>query len=336
MTVGVAGLIQSGGFGLASAGLIEAEIVTADGVVRTVNECQQPELYWALKGGGGGTFGVVTKVTLRTHELPEFFGVVNINIKARSDDAFSALIAKASAFYAEALFNPHWGEQMRFGPDNTLSVQMTFQGIDQMQANRTWAPFLAWLSARSIDYTVSEPIIMAARARRFWDPAFLKSIPGVVKVDDRPGGAGDDIFWSGDAGQAGWFLHDFSSIWLPQDLLQEGGRPALVDALFAASRTSDVALHFNKGLAGAPPEAIAAARLTAVNPDVCDASALAICASAEGPAYPGVKGHEPNDGEAAAGRLAIAETMEALRTVAPADGSYLSESVYSDADWRKA
>src|SRR5690606_24023690 len=65
-TVGVAGLVQSGGFGsfskrfgLAAAGLLEAEVVTADGAVRTANACTHPDLFWALKGGGGGTFGVV-------------------------------------------------------------------------------------------------------------------------------------------------------------------------------------------------------------------------------------------------------------------------------------
>src|SRR5207237_1525902 len=71
-TVGVAGLIQSGGFGTFSKGfgtaassLLEAEVVTADGVVRTVNACTDPDLFWALTGGGCGSCGVVTKVTLR-------------------------------------------------------------------------------------------------------------------------------------------------------------------------------------------------------------------------------------------------------------------------------
>lgn len=56
-TVGVAGLIQSGGFGsfskyygLAAAGLIEAEVVTADGSVRVANGCTNPDLFWAVKG----------------------------------------------------------------------------------------------------------------------------------------------------------------------------------------------------------------------------------------------------------------------------------------------
>jgi FAD/FMN-containing dehydrogenase len=70
-TVGVAGLIQSGGFGsfskkygMAAASLLEAEIVTADGAVRIANACTNPDLFWAIKGGGGGSLGVVTKLTL--------------------------------------------------------------------------------------------------------------------------------------------------------------------------------------------------------------------------------------------------------------------------------
>ena len=80
-TVGVAGLVQGGGFGsfskgfgTAASGLLEAEVVTADGRVRIANACTNPDLFWALKGGGGGSFGVVTRLTLRTHELPAFFG----------------------------------------------------------------------------------------------------------------------------------------------------------------------------------------------------------------------------------------------------------------------
>src|SRR5271166_1739548 len=93
LTVGVAGIILGGGFGsfskaygTAAASLIEAEVVTADGEVRIANSCSNPDLFWALKGGGAG-FGVVTRVTLRTHALPEYFGAVFAAIKAASDDA---------------------------------------------------------------------------------------------------------------------------------------------------------------------------------------------------------------------------------------------------------
>jgi FAD/FMN-containing dehydrogenase len=94
-TVGVAGLVQGGGFGhfskaygTAAASLLEAEIVTADGVTRVVNDAREPDLFWALKGGGGGTFGIVTRFTLATHPLPETLGAVSLVVKARSDEAF--------------------------------------------------------------------------------------------------------------------------------------------------------------------------------------------------------------------------------------------------------
>src|SRR5262249_44610027 len=84
LTVGVSGLIQSGGFGsvskhygLAASGLLEAEVVTADGHIRIANRCTHDDLFWALKGGGGGSFGVVSKVTLRLHDLPAFFGAAS-------------------------------------------------------------------------------------------------------------------------------------------------------------------------------------------------------------------------------------------------------------------
>ena len=122
-TVGVGGLLLGGGFGsfskrygLAAASLLEAEIVTADGVIRTVNATREPDLFWALKGGGGGTFGVVTRFTLATHELPDQFGALNWTVRAHSDDAYRNLIARFLDLYSEALFNPHWGEQAHWRP----------------------------------------------------------------------------------------------------------------------------------------------------------------------------------------------------------------------------
>ena len=70
LTVGVAGLVLGGGFGSLSkafgtgaASLLEAEVVTADGAAVLANACTNPDLFWALKGGGAG-FGVVTRLTL--------------------------------------------------------------------------------------------------------------------------------------------------------------------------------------------------------------------------------------------------------------------------------
>eukprot|EP01047_Picozoa_sp_COSAG01_P128997 COSAG01_NODE_58400_length_306_cov_0.971014_1_plen_68_part_10 len=52
--------------------LLEAELVTANGTLLTANaDNEHAELFWALRGGGGSTWGVLTKLTLRAHAFPE-------------------------------------------------------------------------------------------------------------------------------------------------------------------------------------------------------------------------------------------------------------------------
>ena len=195
-TVGVAGLVQAGGFGsfsknfgTAAAGLLEAEIVTADGEVRIANACTNPDLYWGLKGGGGGSLGVVTRLTLKTHDLPSFFGAVSATIHAFSDAAFRRLIGQFIDFYADNLFNPHWGEIVTLRLGNRLEIRMVFQGLDQQQAQTVWQPFFHWVNGSPQDFTYQlTPRIIAAPARNLWDPVFLKKhFPGAVLSDDRPG-----------------------------------------------------------------------------------------------------------------------------------------------------
>ncbi|PRP84063.1 hypothetical protein PROFUN_08525 [Planoprotostelium fungivorum] len=53
-------------FGLGADNLISMDIVTADGVLRAISQCHHSDLFWAVRGGGGGTWGVVTSATYRT------------------------------------------------------------------------------------------------------------------------------------------------------------------------------------------------------------------------------------------------------------------------------
>ena len=344
-TVGVAGLIQSGGFGsfskrygMAAGSLIEAEVVTADGAVRIANACTNPDLYWGLKGGGGGSLGVVTRITLRTHELPEFFGGAFVVVKASSDAAFRRLVERFVAFYRDALFNPHWGEIVKLHRSNVLEVAMVYQGLDTEKAAAAWQPFLSWVAAQSGDYSnVIAPIFPSIPARQMWDAAFLKqNAPDVISSDDRPSAPEGNVFWRGNLGEAGWFLHGYESTWMPASLLEPARQAELVNALFAASRQWTTALHFNKGLAGAPSEAVTAARDTATNPAAADAFALAIIAASGPPAFTGIAGHEPNLAEARTNAKNIAAAMAELRKLVPSPGSYVSESNYFEADWRGA
>jgi len=72
-TVGVTGLTCGGGLGVLSRqngatcdGLVEVEMVTADGKPLRANEHENDDLYWATRGGGGGNFGVITALTFQT------------------------------------------------------------------------------------------------------------------------------------------------------------------------------------------------------------------------------------------------------------------------------
>ena len=341
-TVGVAGLIQSGGFGsfsknygTACAALLEAEIVTADGRIRVVNQCNDPELFWALKGGGGGTFGVVTRVTLRTRELPETFGGAGGRIKARSDAAYARLVAYTLRFYRDHLWNPHWGEQIEFVPDG-IKVSMVFQGLSTAEANDTWQPFRDWLAASPDDFEVVAPLgAVGGPANHFWDGEFLqKMVPGVITHDSRPGAPAGNWFWTGDKGQAGDVVTGYRSAWLPAALLDETRIDALAATIVSAAQIWDFALHFNKGLAGAPAAELAAARDTAMNPAVLDAFALVIIAGMERPAIAGVPGHEPDVASGKKDAAEINQATEQLLALAPGAGSYLSESDFFGSNWK--
>ena len=213
---------------------------------------------------------------------------------------------------------------------------MVLQGLTQAQAQETWRPFFDWVAARPTDYTVSKRSISVLPARMFWNAAVMKTIPGVVKSDDRPDAPKEHFFWSGDAGQVGQVLHAYQSTWLSQQLLDPARQPALVDALVHAAATWSVSLHFNKGLAGAPSEALARSRETATNPAVLDAFALAITGAGEGPAYPGIPGHEPGLERGRIEARIVRAAMAPLMALPTKPASYVSETDYFKADWQQA
>ena len=79
-TVGIGGITLGGGVGYLSRkhgltidSLLAAEIVTADGTLRTVDATHEPDLFWAIRGGGGN-FGIAVRFKYQLHDLPAFTG----------------------------------------------------------------------------------------------------------------------------------------------------------------------------------------------------------------------------------------------------------------------
>ncbi len=221
-SVGAAGgFLQRGGFGsfsrkygLAAASLLEAEVVIANGEVLIANEYQNADLFWALKGGGGGTFGIVSKVTLQTYELPNYFGAVEGTITARTDEAFESLIKYFINFYCKSLHNEHWGgEQVMIKPDNSLSLCLVFQGLSNEEAIKVWLPFKSWLEEQSELYTFTLGSI-AVPARKFWDYDYwIQNYPDSIKLHRE--GKKNMLYWAGDQKLFLAYWYTMKSRWIP-------------------------------------------------------------------------------------------------------------------------
>jgi hypothetical protein len=156
----------------------------------------------------------------------------------------------------------------------------------------------------------------------------------LIAPDNRPGAPAGYFYWAVDAGQVGQVLHAYQSTWLSQRLLDPEHRPALVDALTRASQIWPVALHCNKGLAGAPDNVLDRAKDTSMNPAVLDAFALAIAGANEPPAYPGIPGHQPDVAKGRRDARAVTSVMAPLKALADRPASYLSETDYFQNDWQ--
>jgi FAD/FMN-containing dehydrogenase len=98
-TVGsTGGYLQGGGHGpltrwkgLAVDQVIEFDVVMADGRRETVNTCENTDLFWALRGGGAGTFAVVLSVVLQTYPTPSLIGSIQY-ISASNETRYSNFV----------------------------------------------------------------------------------------------------------------------------------------------------------------------------------------------------------------------------------------------------
>jgi FAD/FMN-containing dehydrogenase len=148
-TTGIAGYTLGGGLGwlmarhgLAADNLLAVELVTADGEILEVDADSHPDLFWALRGGGGN-FGVATSFTYRLHPLESVVG----GLIAHPIDAAPELLR----FYREAVADAPDDLSVFAGlvhaPDGSgakLAALVVFHAGDDAAAERDLAPFKAW------------------------------------------------------------------------------------------------------------------------------------------------------------------------------------------------
>ncbi|HEU5064996.1 MAG TPA: FAD-binding oxidoreductase [Gaiellaceae bacterium] len=148
-TTGIAGFTLGGGlgwlmgkYGLAVDNLLAVELVTADGEVLEVDAASHPDLFWALRGGGGN-FGVATSFTYRLHPLSTVVG----GLIAHPIDAAPDMLR----FYRDAVADASDDLSVFTGlvhaPDGSgskLAAMVVFHVGDADQAERDLEPFKAW------------------------------------------------------------------------------------------------------------------------------------------------------------------------------------------------
>ncbi|KAL1918879.1 uncharacterized protein VTP21DRAFT_2901 [Calcarisporiella thermophila] len=153
-TIGAAGgYVQGGGhsalsplYGLSADNVLEFKVVTADGELRTANACQNKDLFWALRGGGGGTFGVVISATHRTYK--ELDGVVATfySIAANNSDSNRFMVKEFMKIHpslSDAVFSGYF-----FLFDKNLTFVYLYPSANETHANITLAPLLTSLQGQ--------------------------------------------------------------------------------------------------------------------------------------------------------------------------------------------
>ncbi|KAJ7138328.1 FAD-binding domain-containing protein [Mycena epipterygia] len=161
-TVGAAGAFsQTGGhgpltpsFGLAVDRVLQYRIVTPDGQVRVANQCQNPDLFWALRGGGGGTFGVVLDITAKVE--PQVTVQTYFFSFTPTDDSLARTFLTVLAENAVRFASEGWA-----GYITTSSVLYVNPKLNATAAATAMAPVVSFIKSINGNITTST------------DPSFL-------------------------------------------------------------------------------------------------------------------------------------------------------------------
>jgi FAD/FMN-containing dehydrogenase len=189
-TTGIAGLTLGGGLGwlmakhgLAADNLLSVELVNADGEVLHVTEASDPDLFWALRGGGGN-FGVATTFTYRLHPLEMVTG----GLIAHPIDAAPELLR----FYRDAVADCPDDLTVFAGlvhaPDGSgakLSAMAVCHTGEPEQAEQDLAPFKTWGSPLMVEvgrmpYPVMNTLLdegYQAGSLNYWLSSFTRGLP---------------------------------------------------------------------------------------------------------------------------------------------------------------
>ncbi|XP_055340388.1 uncharacterized protein LOC129589600 [Paramacrobiotus metropolitanus] len=125
-------------FGLAADNVLQVTMLTANGELLTANACQNKDLLWAMRGGGGGTFGIVTSITYKLHYIPKgLFAytmlVLHANLTGKLETEQVGQVVGVLAEYTTALEAAGWGGYLNYLPQFGISL-MFLRPADRLDA----------------------------------------------------------------------------------------------------------------------------------------------------------------------------------------------------------
>ena len=118
--------------------VLEFTIVTADGNHVVANAYNNQDLFWALRGGGGGTWGVVTSVSYKTHPSTPFYGPF-INLTSTNPDSTRKLVAEIFRL-TPSFVEQGYGGYGSIANDSLLLFTLS-PNVTMEQTNATFLPF---------------------------------------------------------------------------------------------------------------------------------------------------------------------------------------------------
>lgn len=136
-------------FGSGASNLLSARVVLADGSLVVADACTNADLFWSLRGGGGGLGGVVTQFTARTHRAPEWVTLGGGTFHATDDEAYELLLEQM-LLYSKRVQDPalggiYGGGGISWGP---RYVNLSPKGYEATEAqfDALFAPLIAFVA----------------------------------------------------------------------------------------------------------------------------------------------------------------------------------------------
>ncbi|KAK2762068.1 hypothetical protein FQN54_001075 [Arachnomyces sp. PD_36] len=159
----------TGSYGQGADNILEATLVTPGGEVIIANQCQNNDIYWAIRGGGGGTYGVILSMTVKAYPMPSV-QLVTYTITARNGTTVSAWWDFVAGFHAilpqiqDSGLHGYWSIQ---GLPLTMGGTLGAYDTDKAAVEKAMSPMAAYFEDSSSVVNATWSIISMATYSEF-------------------------------------------------------------------------------------------------------------------------------------------------------------------------